>query len=50
MARFRNRLVHLYWDVSTEQLHEFLQTELADFETLIACVGAFAVGKDQSDR
>lgn len=32
MARFRNRLVHLYWDVEDARVHEYLQTSLGDFE------------------
>ncbi|MHB1418563.1 MAG: type VII toxin-antitoxin system HepT family RNase toxin [Bacillota bacterium] len=31
MARFRNRLVHLYWAVDLEQLYGMLSTELDDF-------------------
>jgi len=43
MAQFRNRLVHLYWDVSSEQLYQFLQECLSDFETVIECVSAFTL-------
>ena len=32
MARFRNRLVHLYWQVENERLYEYLQESLADLE------------------
>ena len=32
MARFRNRLVHLYWDVDNSQVHEYLQQSLTDFD------------------
>lgn len=32
MARFRNRLVHLYWDVDDGQVQEYLQTSLGDIE------------------
>lgn len=31
MARFRNRLVHLYWAVDVAQLHQNLCQELGDF-------------------
>ncbi|MEW6662701.1 MAG: type VII toxin-antitoxin system HepT family RNase toxin [Bacillota bacterium] len=31
MARFRNRLVHLYWAVDVAQLHKILREELGDF-------------------
>jgi uncharacterized protein YutE (UPF0331/DUF86 family) len=35
MARFRNRLVHLYWDIDIEQLYGIIQTRLGDFEKYI---------------
>jgi uncharacterized protein YutE (UPF0331/DUF86 family) len=31
MAQFRNRIVHLYWDVDPEQVYRMLQNELGDF-------------------
>jgi uncharacterized protein YutE (UPF0331/DUF86 family) len=30
MARFRNRLVHLYWDVDDERVHAYLQEAMKD--------------------
>jgi uncharacterized protein YutE (UPF0331/DUF86 family) len=35
MARFRNRLVHLYWDVDIEEVWKIIQTRLNDFEEYI---------------
>ena len=32
MARFRNRLVHLYWDMDAEAIYQILQTRLDDFD------------------
>jgi uncharacterized protein YutE (UPF0331/DUF86 family) len=32
MARFRNRLVHLYWDVDDERVHEYLREGPGDVE------------------
>jgi len=32
MVQFRNRLVHLYWDVDAEVIHELLQRNLTDFD------------------
>ena len=32
MARFRNRLVHLYWDIDKETVYGFLQNNLDDFK------------------
>lgn len=37
MARFRNRLVHLYWDVDDELLYEILTNELDDFQRFREC-------------
>jgi len=33
MAKFRNRLVHLYWEIDREQIFRFLQENLDDFVT-----------------
>ncbi|RPI99323.1 MAG: DUF86 domain-containing protein, partial [Deltaproteobacteria bacterium] len=33
MAQFRNRLVHLYWEVDAEIVYEILQKNLGDFDT-----------------
>jgi uncharacterized protein YutE (UPF0331/DUF86 family) len=30
MVKFRNRLVHIYWDVNDEQVYKFLQNDLND--------------------
>ena len=30
MARFRNRLVHLYWEVDDARVFEFLETSMGD--------------------
>lgn len=38
MARFRNRLVHIYWDIDNNELHDILTTRLADFELFIQAV------------
>jgi len=42
MARFRNRLVHLYWDVNDELVFEYLQTSLEDFDRFAAAVAQVA--------
>jgi uncharacterized protein YutE (UPF0331/DUF86 family) len=39
MARFRNRLVHLYWDIDPKELHGILQTRLIDFDNFITSIG-----------
>jgi uncharacterized protein YutE (UPF0331/DUF86 family) len=40
MARFRNRLVHLYWDVSDEMVCEYLQTCLDDLDRFASAVAS----------
>ena len=32
MARFRNRLVHIYWDIDNERIHDYLQGPLGSME------------------
>lgn len=41
MAKFRNRLVHLYWEVDDKQVHEILQTRLDDFKTFLDNISEF---------
>jgi len=48
MSRFRNRLVHLYWDVDTADLRHILETRLGDFEWHLSCIGAY-LGSVQSE-
>jgi len=33
MARFRNRLVHLYWDIDYSQVYDYMQADLDDLES-----------------
>lgn len=35
MARFRNRLVHIYWDVDDAQVHKYLRTEIDDIRRFL---------------
>ena len=35
MARFRNRLVHIYWDIDLEQLYGVITERLGDFEIFV---------------
>jgi uncharacterized protein YutE (UPF0331/DUF86 family) len=41
MAKFRNRLVHLYWEIDKESLFGFLQTNLNDFIEFRDCIVEF---------
>ncbi len=38
MAQFRNRLVHLYWNIDDERIHGYLQDSLADLESFAKSV------------
>ncbi len=44
MAAFRNRLVHLYWDVDADTIHHVLQKDLGDFDRYAALLSA-AIGE-----
>ena len=39
MARFRNRLVHLYWSVDVSEIRRILVARLGDFDRFLSCVG-----------
>jgi uncharacterized protein YutE (UPF0331/DUF86 family) len=41
MARFRNRLVHLYWEVDDRQLQDILQSRLDDFKSFLDSISHF---------
>ena len=41
MAKFRNRLVHIYWEVDDGQVYEILQTRLDDFKTFLDRIALF---------
>jgi uncharacterized protein YutE (UPF0331/DUF86 family) len=41
MAKFRNRLVHLYWEVDDAAIHDILRTRLSDFQTLFDALSRF---------
>lgn len=41
MVRFRNRLVHIYWDVDDAELYRIIQTNLKDIRRFLKEYGAF---------
>lgn len=41
MAKFRNRLIHLYWEVDNEQVHEILQLRLDGFKRFLDYIALF---------
>jgi len=48
MVRFRNRLVHLYWEVDDQVVYEVLQTNLNDLDTFAQYVLAFMEQEEKS--
>jgi uncharacterized protein YutE (UPF0331/DUF86 family) len=45
MARFRNRLVHLYWKIDNERVWEVLRESLGDLEAYLDAIGALIEGR-----
>jgi len=41
MVRFRNRLVHLYWEVDEATIYDILENELGDFDTFMNYIVKF---------
>lgn len=41
MAKFRNRLVHIYWEVDDELLYKILTVNLVDIERFLKELGTF---------
>jgi uncharacterized protein YutE (UPF0331/DUF86 family) len=38
MAKFRNRIVHVYWEVDEDLIYDIIQNNLSDFELFIQSV------------
>jgi uncharacterized protein YutE (UPF0331/DUF86 family) len=53
MAKFRNRLVHLYWEVNSDQFHTILLSRLGDFGMVLASIASYLnwddLSKDNDD-
>jgi len=41
MAKFRNRLVHLYWQVDDQQVYEIIRNRLDDFKKFLDFISRF---------
>ena len=50
MARFRNRLVHLYWEVDDQLVHQYLHTSLPDIEAFASAVAEFLLRSPSDDE
>jgi uncharacterized protein YutE (UPF0331/DUF86 family) len=46
MAKFRNRLVHLYWQVEDKQVYNILQDRLSDFKRFLDSIASFLGWQD----
>lgn len=38
MCKFRNRLIHMYWDIDYKIVYEIIQENLSDIETFIRAI------------
>ena len=50
MAKFRNRLVHLYWEIEKDKLHEIIQNDLDDFAIFQQRILAFLKDQKEDDK
>ena len=50
MAKFRNRLVHLYWDLNPEEIYRIIQENIGDLKKLQNIVVSFLNKKDTEKR
>jgi uncharacterized protein YutE (UPF0331/DUF86 family) len=41
MAKFRNLLIHLYWEVDNERVYQILVENLDDIDRFLKAVGTF---------
>jgi uncharacterized protein YutE (UPF0331/DUF86 family) len=41
MAKFRNRLVHIYWDIDDTEIYRIMQSRLQDIRQFLSALGAF---------
>ena len=41
MARFRNRLVHIYWDINDAEIYRIILTRLQDIRRFLKEIGNF---------
>lgn len=50
MVRFRNRIVHIYWDVDLEAVYKILQGRIGDFEQFEIAVLDFVTRQEQEGQ
>lgn len=48
MARFRNRIVHFYWEVDLDEVYRVLTAELGDFGDYLAAIERYLAPTDSN--
>jgi uncharacterized protein YutE (UPF0331/DUF86 family) len=41
MAKFRNRLVHIYWDIDDTRIYTILEDHIGDFKKFLNSIASF---------
>jgi len=41
MAKFRNRLVHIFWEIDDARVYQILKDHLGDFKKLVDSIARF---------
>ena len=50
MVSFRNRAVHLYWDINDEIIYDILQNDRADFEKFVSYILNFMAHQSETEQ
>lgn len=50
MVRFRNRIVHIYWEVDLKAVYKILQERIGDFEQFEKAVLDFVARQEQEGQ
>jgi uncharacterized protein YutE (UPF0331/DUF86 family) len=48
MAKFRNRLVHIYWEIDDSRIYSILEDRLGDFKKFLKSIASFLEWKNGS--
>jgi uncharacterized protein YutE (UPF0331/DUF86 family) len=49
MVSFRNRVVHLYWDVDDSVVYDIVQHNLSDFNTFVSHILSFVDNQSETE-
>jgi len=50
MVSFRNRVVHLYWDVGDEVVYSIVQNNLNDFDRFAALIADYLERREKGEE